>query len=320
MDDNAMEAASISVVSGTAGSAVRIQPGEQTTEHALTTEHNLQATILQVLAGLIASVSGLIDLAEWLPQTHTTLRIITIGGIALVGLKQICKTIATIRYTDGRSMIKANAAGQIGPGGDARTTNGLLLALGCLLLAAPAPAYAMLNAEVKPDAIAHVEAGAVQAPVTGTIQKDAVHVEKGAVSVHVDPDAVHAVIESGALHVSPYAIDAPLISSRLYTPVRVQPGAVQLSTQPNTFHIEKDAIHLEIIVPPNAIVVHAEGATETAMKPLQEMKAAVLEAGTEARTYLWWIAIGGVTVGVVAIVAAIAVHLHHMKQRAKLEQ
>jgi hypothetical protein len=63
-------------------------------------------------------------------------------------------------------------------------------------------------------------------------------------------------------------------------------------------------------------VIHAEGATETAVKPFQQI---VESAVGDARSYLFWIAIGGIAVAVVAIILAIAVHFHHMNERAKLE-
>ncbi len=153
--------------------------------------------------------------------------------------------------------------------------------------------------QVATDGIGHVEKGAVTIDATGTISGD------------VRPGAVTATIEKGAFNASTCAplIESPITANISPDAVNVKPGAVSITTQPKTVNIEIDS---------GAIVIHAEGVTDAALKPMQELKQGLLGAGAEAKTYLWYLVVGLTGMCVVLIGVALAVHFIHVRHAAAL--
>jgi hypothetical protein len=103
-----------------------------------------------------------------------------------------------------------------------------------------APAFAMFNAEVRdgavqPDGVGHVEAGAVQAPVTGTINSD---VQPGAVQATGTVTANTTFQQPLATIRAPLTIDAP---------VKVEKGfEVNLFPRAVSFNVDENAVPVTV--------------------------------------------------------------------------
>lgn len=161
-----------------------------------------------------------------------------------------------------------------------------------------------------PDAVGHIELKPSVAPHavegTATIEHNG--------ELHENAIPVTMTVANGAISGTATANVCPM-TPMISAPMTTAAKTVDVSA-PITFNGTPNMLHFEIIVPPNAIVIHAEGATETAVKPFQQI---VSSAVSDAREYAFWIAIGAAAVAVVSMLLAIAVHFHHMKERAKLE-
>jgi hypothetical protein len=196
--------------------------------------------------------------------------------------------------------------------GHAPIPNLIMCFLFVLCVIAPLRETKAINAvnapiEVKPDAVAHVEKGAVQATVTGNLTSD---VSAGAVQATVQPGAMvaTATFQQPLLNFPPVNVTAPM---------GVSEGAVQA---PVTFstdsvaHVEKGAVTFE--VSPGAIVIHAEGLASGMEKPMAEVSQTVKAAYEDGRNY---ILIGSaVAVGLIVVIALVN-HFHHVRYAALLK-
>ena len=155
--------------------------------------------------------------------------------------------------------------------------------------------------DIKPNAV-HVEMLPGAASVTANGK-----VETGAIQMNgkVETDAVH-----GVLNIQTGAFPKPLLTSEVSVAsdaITVKPGAFTVTTEPNT-------LHFELTVQPGAVVVHAEGITDAATKPMQEIKQAVLNAGGKAELYLWYGIIAMAGLFVLVVIERIFMHFRHKQQ------
>src|SRR5579864_9283295 len=155
--------------------------------------------------------------------------------------------------------------------------------------------------DVKPNAV-HVEMQPGAASVTANGK-----VETGAVQMNgkVETDAVH-----GVLNIQTNAFPKPLLTREVSVAsdaISVKPGAFTVTTEPNT-------LHFELTVQPGAVVVHAEGITDAATKPMQEIKQAVLNAGGKAELYLWYAVIAAAAIIGILIIERVWMHFRHKQQ------
>src|SRR5579864_3999798 len=104
------EQPTIAVVQTTSSTTAQIQSGEQTSEHAVTQAHQQQASIVQMIGGATVLISGTIDLLQTFPQSARMLHTITILGGLMALLARLSHLMTTIRYIDGRSMVKTALA------------------------------------------------------------------------------------------------------------------------------------------------------------------------------------------------------------------
>lgn len=162
--------------------------------------------------------------------------------------------------------------------------------------------------DVKPNAV-HIEMlpNAVSVSTTGHVDTGAVHVDG-----KVETDAIHTVVSPGAAVMQTGAIKATIEPNAFPSPLARADIPIEITTQPKTVNIE---LHIE----PNAFVVHAEGITDAATKPMAEIKAAVLQAGGKAELYLWYFAIGSAVAIVALVIERIFMHYRHARQLAQKE-
>lgn len=173
--------------------------------------------------------------------------------------------------------------------------------LGFLILCAPA--WAMLNAEVKegavsPDGIAHVESGAVQ--VTGTINSD---VKPGAVQATVQPGAI-----TGTATFNKSLIAAEAGACKIEAPLTVKEGAVQLTLYPRAFslNVEDGAVQVQ----PGAVVIKAD------FGPLASKMAEVIKPAQDAARDVaavashWRLIAEGVCAVALALLVGWIMHAH----------
>lgn len=162
--------------------------------------------------------------------------------------------------------------------------------------------------DIKPDAV-HMELkpNAVSIATTG-------HVDSGAVRVEgsVAADAVHAMVSPGAAVVQTGAFMKPLVTSEIDVnpdAVSIKPGAFVVTTSPKTINIEID---------PGAIVVHAEGITDAATKPMAQIEAKIEAAGGKAEFYAIYFA--GACCAIVCIVCIVwYFHMQRLKREHAAE-
>ena len=164
--------------------------------------------------------------------------------------------------------------------------------------------------DVKPNAV-HVEMlpNAVTMSTNGKLETGAVQI-----SGKVETDAIHAVVSPGAAVMQQGAITATATvqPNAFTTPLAKWESPIEITTAPKTVNIE---LHIE----PGAVVVHAEGITDAATKPMQEIKAAVMQAGGKAETYLWYGFIGAALTIIILVIERVFMHYRHAAQLKQKE-
>jgi hypothetical protein len=180
-----------------------------------------------------------------------------------------------------------------------------------LIFACPlAFGFANVNVETKPDTI-HAP---IEANGNGVLQTGAVQVHSGAIQSKIEaPITAQVGSAEGPLVHAPATVTAtasttaPLISAPITTAEGTVKAPITVTTAPNTFHIE-------VIVPKEAVVIHAENTMDAMAKPLQEFKQMAANAGSD----LWYVIMALGACVVIAIGAAIAIHVIHSRHNKQL--
>ena len=92
--------------------SVQIQPGEQTTEHAMAIAHNFQALLLKILGMIVLFGSTMAEMSPYFPQNARTLHILQVAGVVTTAAAQLSQALVTGNYIEGRSIVKS-AAGKL---------------------------------------------------------------------------------------------------------------------------------------------------------------------------------------------------------------
>lgn len=156
-----------------APASVTIQPGEQTTEHAMAEIHNFHASLIKACGSATGLLTSLADMLGCCPDNKYVLRALAIIGFALAGLAHLSHMLVTMNYLDGRSLIKAQAANAQRPGPS----------IGALILFALLLSLPLSSAHAEFEVVKAATPNAVNIHDNGTVSvpKDAVHGEAGMV-------------------------------------------------------------------------------------------------------------------------------------------
>lgn len=95
-----------------------IEPGENTTEFAAMQSSSLWSKLMIIIGALAVFLPEMLSQLAMIPGLADTVigtRVIQVLGIVSFILGGIMKTITTIRYNDGRAVIKASAVYSLPP-------------------------------------------------------------------------------------------------------------------------------------------------------------------------------------------------------------
>jgi hypothetical protein len=192
--------------------------------------------------------------------------------------------------------------------------------LALLIFACPlAFGFADVKPQVEKDGIAHFDAHALEAVVC---HNGEIHPGAFPMSFRGEKDMVNVqgTLQVGSPEGPLVRVLGPLATANTTAPLISITGTERMVEIPVTLTMPKDAIHLEIIIPPNAVVVHAENTTDTLAKPLQKFEQGLETVGARTELYLIYGAIAFVVLAAFGIWALFHLKRHVVQEVAKAGQ